>query len=298
MSQDAESPPDPGPGWRAGAVAARLGVAASTLRSWNQRYDLGPSGHRSGRHRRYTTADLARLEHMRALVAAGVAPAEAARWARDDTARTTGNVHAPSDPIPKSAITGLLAAAHRLEGAALAGALRRHLAEHGVITTWDQLCRPVLSELGRRHLADGDCIDAEHLVSWTISFALHQVAESERAPGSRTALLACAATERHTLSLEALRAALGERGTPAHMLGADLPTEALVAALTRLRPDVVVVWAHTPRAARRSYLRALDASEHRPGLVIAAGPGWDTDHLPAGVRTADSLRAAVELIRS
>lgn len=79
MPQDASVPPDVGPGWRAGAVAARLGVAPSTLRSWNQRYDLGPSEHRSGRHRRYTTADLVRLEHMRALVAAGIAPAEAAR---------------------------------------------------------------------------------------------------------------------------------------------------------------------------------------------------------------------------
>src|SRR5581483_5065500 len=86
MSQHAAGhPDDPGPGWRAGAVAARLGVAASTLRSWNQRYDLGPSGHRAGRHRRYTTADVARLEHMRALVAAGIAPAEAARWARAGT---------------------------------------------------------------------------------------------------------------------------------------------------------------------------------------------------------------------
>lgn len=298
MSQDAEAPPDTGPGWRAGAVAARLGVAASTLRSWNQRYDLGPSGHLSGRHRRYTTADVARLEHMRALVAAGVAPAEAARWARGDAPARERADQATGDPIPRSAVTNLLGAAQRLEGAALASALRRHLAEHGVADTWDQLCRPVLTELGRSHLEHGDCIDAEHLVSWTISAALHQVPESERVPGSRTALLACAATERHTLSLEALRAALGERGTPAHMLGADLPTEALVAALDRLRPDVVVVWAHTGRAARRSYLRGLDASEHRPGLVVAAGPGWDSGHLPAGVRTADSLRAALDLIRA
>jgi hypothetical protein len=138
-------------------------------------------------------------------------------------------------------------------------------------------------------------------MSWSVSSVLHQVTGLARAPGSRAALLACVAAERHTLPLEALRAALAERGTQAHMMGADLPAEALAAALTRLRPDVLVVWAHTERTARRAYLRTLhtagrDTAEHRPGLLIAAGPGWDTDRLPPGVRSADSLASAVHLI--
>ena len=66
----------------AGAAARRLGVAVTTLRSWHQRYGLGPSGHQHGHHRRYTAADMARLILMQQLVTAGVAPAEAARWAR------------------------------------------------------------------------------------------------------------------------------------------------------------------------------------------------------------------------
>lgn len=66
----------------AGAAARRLGVAVTTLRSWHQRYGLGPSGHQRGHHRRYTAADIARLILMQQLVTAGVAPAEAARWAR------------------------------------------------------------------------------------------------------------------------------------------------------------------------------------------------------------------------
>ncbi|MEV5446862.1 MerR family transcriptional regulator, partial [Streptomyces sp. NPDC052644] len=66
----------------AGAVARRLGVAVTTLRTWHQRYGLGPSQHVPGHHRRYTPADLARLEIMRKLTAEGVTPAEAARWAK------------------------------------------------------------------------------------------------------------------------------------------------------------------------------------------------------------------------
>ncbi|HYN95703.1 MAG TPA: MerR family transcriptional regulator, partial [Pilimelia sp.] len=69
-------------GLSAGAVARRLGVAVTTLRTWHQRYGLGPSHHEPGHHRRYTPEDLARLEVMRRLTAQGVTPAEAARWAR------------------------------------------------------------------------------------------------------------------------------------------------------------------------------------------------------------------------
>ncbi|MDT4989672.1 MAG: MerR family transcriptional regulator, light-induced transcriptional regulator, partial [Micromonosporaceae bacterium] len=80
-----------GSGLRAGDAARRLGVAVTTLRSWHQRYGLGPSAHEAGHHRRYTGDDMARLLLMQQLVAAGVTPADAARWAR----RT---------PLPESAI--------------------------------------------------------------------------------------------------------------------------------------------------------------------------------------------------
>ena len=66
----------------AGAVARRLGVAVTTLRTWHQRYGLGPSEHVPGQHRRYTPQDLDRLQVMRRLTAQGVAPAEAAAWAQ------------------------------------------------------------------------------------------------------------------------------------------------------------------------------------------------------------------------
>jgi hypothetical protein len=69
-------------GLSAGTVARRLGVAVTTLRTWHQRYGLGPTRHTQGQHRRYSPEDLARLDVMRRLTAQGVAPAEAARWAR------------------------------------------------------------------------------------------------------------------------------------------------------------------------------------------------------------------------
>ena len=58
------------------AVARRLGVAPSTLRTWDRRYNLGPSAHTAGAHRRYGPADVARLVVMRRLTLEGVPPAE------------------------------------------------------------------------------------------------------------------------------------------------------------------------------------------------------------------------------
>ncbi|MGW0551834.1 MerR family transcriptional regulator, partial [Streptomyces altiplanensis] len=62
-----------------GAVARRLGVAPTTLRSWEHRYAIGPATRQDGKHRRWTPQDIARLEEMCRLTSQGVPPAEAAR---------------------------------------------------------------------------------------------------------------------------------------------------------------------------------------------------------------------------
>ena len=63
-------------------AARRLGIAPATLRTWDRRYGIGPSGHARGRHRRYSAADMACLELMQRALMQGAAPAEAARYAR------------------------------------------------------------------------------------------------------------------------------------------------------------------------------------------------------------------------
>jgi MerR family transcriptional regulator, light-induced transcriptional regulator len=68
-------------GFSVGAVARRLGVAPSTLRTWNRRYGIGARDLSPGRHRRYTAEDIVRLEHMQKLILRGAAPADAARAA-------------------------------------------------------------------------------------------------------------------------------------------------------------------------------------------------------------------------
>ena len=83
----------PDSGLSTGEAARRIGVAVTTVRTWDRRYGLGPSVREPGRHRRYNSGDVARLALMRRLTADGVAPAEAARIARDQQ-----SPHDPGQP--------------------------------------------------------------------------------------------------------------------------------------------------------------------------------------------------------
>jgi hypothetical protein len=90
---------------RAGDAARRIGVAVTTLRSWHQRYGLGPSAHEAGHHRRYTDDDMARLQLMQQMVAAGVTPADAARWARRTPLSESAVVAVPPVTSVSSVVT-------------------------------------------------------------------------------------------------------------------------------------------------------------------------------------------------
>lgn len=109
-------PPPSEPGVTTGAVARRLGVSPTTLRSWDRRYGIGPATRQDGRHRRWSPKDIAMLNEMCRLTAEGVPPAEAARAARasfadapqdtdsPDSGPLTGGASADSPPAGASPI--------------------------------------------------------------------------------------------------------------------------------------------------------------------------------------------------
>jgi DNA-binding transcriptional MerR regulator len=292
--------------WSVAAVARVLGVAPATLRTWDRRYGVGPSGHREGQHRRYTEVDLGRLETMRRLLLQGVSTAEAARAA---TTTQRNESPPPEEPertaapaqgrpgrqrLANTTVRRLREAALRLDADRVVALLSRSVDEHGVTVVWESLLRPVLSGIGDRWADDAGCIAAEHLLSECATRVLHQGMRGRTRP-DRPVLLVCAPGEDHVLPLNALAAALAERSVPSRLLGAATPAGATAAAARRLQPSAVVVWAQSPQTADPEVFAALPPT--RGGrLLVAAGPGWAQTSLPPAVSGVDSLPASLDLL--
>ncbi|TCJ97044.1 MerR-like DNA binding protein [Nocardia alba] len=266
-------------GFTVRAVADRLGIPTATLRSWNRRYGIGPAQDRPGRHRLYTDTDIAVLENMVALIGSGASPAGAAAAAR-------GPVPVLGDRV------GLLDAAFALDTTAVCAHLEAHVRVHGVVRTWDTLCRPAFTDIVARQGGGEGCIDVEHALSWSIAAVMQQV---KPARSSAPVLLACTSGETHSLPLDVLRAALAQDGVGARMLGADVPTVALSDALARhARGAAVLLWSQRESTALTSAVLACAGAGAR---VLIGGPGWDAVLLPDTVERVAGLADAVAALR-
>ncbi|MGD0062501.1 MAG: hypothetical protein ABSB76_03565 [Streptosporangiaceae bacterium] len=109
-------------------------------------------------------------------------------------------------------------------------------------------------------------------------------------------VLACVPAEQHYLPLEALAAALAERGVASRMLGARMPVNALAEALARTGPAAVLIWAHAPATADYEQLAAAAGTRPRPPIVAACGPGWEPASLPDGVVLLTGFRQALDAV--
>jgi transposase-like protein len=310
-----------GPGLTVAAVARRLGVAPATLRTWDRRYALGPSARSAGSHRRYSSLDVARLDLMRRLVNAGAPPAEAAKAAlaaeitAPDSLLDQGIVDVDLDPLlddmtgphgggdvialptAAPAVRGLARAAMSLDSIACGQIVRDSLDRRGVVWTWDNLLIPVLIGVGRRWENTGKGVEVEHVLSEAVTAALSGVVSRLRgAVNPRPVILACADDEMHSLPLFAVSAALAERHIAARVLGARVPHDALVSAIRRTGPSVVLVWAYLENERGAESLADLPVLRPAP-TVLAAGPGWGHD-LPEGVTRVTDLVDAVTRISS
>ena len=289
-------------------VARRLGVAPTTLRTWDRRYGLGPSVRAAGSHRRYTRNDIARLERMRRLVLTGVTPAEAARialsWGAGDAAAdaavspvryagTGGRVLRLTHATPRA--RGLGRAAMSLDAHAVTRVLDSSLASDGVVAMWETLLRPLLVTLGDRWAHSGEGVEVEHVVTECANRVLHRRPMPANPTNARPVLLACVPGEMHALPLVVLQATLAAEQVAATVLGASTPATAIEAAVRRTGPAVILLWAQHKDVADVTVFDAVPRL--RPATtVIAGGAGWPAA-LPREVRFVTGLEHAGGLVR-
>lgn len=313
MNLDGADPASGEPTLPVAAVARRLGVAPATLRTWDRRYGLGPSGHTNGKHRRYAPVDVARLEVMQRALLGGASTAEAAQFALDSVkeGEPVDDVSAsvPVQPTGRddggilSGNAGSSRLARRLSAAALALDVRmvRQLLDEaieadGPLDAWDEVIRPVLSAVGIGWRNSRSGPEAEYLLSEFARAALVRATPDVLRPRNlHPVLIAAPPEERGNLASYAVAAELATLRIEPLVLGEALPLDVLAATVRRAGPAAVVLCAHRTRAANPLLFARLTRGRQRSRL-FAAGPGWDHRRLPAQVEHVPGMREVVDRV--
>lgn len=287
--------------WAVGAVSERLGIAQGTLRTWERRYQLGPSLRTDGGHRRYTAGDIERVDFMRRLLDRGVTPREAARAAHDLNADEVAELvfgEQPGDAqlTTQETVDAILAAVVDIDPSRLSSLFSGVLRRHGVVKAWDSVLTPALIQVGEGWSNGTITVVSEHIASERLLAELRLHSRSLSAPLSHGGVvLASAEEEQHALPVFALEAALAERGTGCFVLGGRVPWDSLADLARRTKPDVIFVWATLDRHADRTLLDAV-ASLPKGTRLVLGGPGWADLVIPEAIVAHDMTEAIEHLM--
>lgn len=210
--------------YRIGELARRTGTSTDLLRVWERRYGLLQPSRTAGGFRLYSEADAARVERMLLGIEGGLAAAEAARAALEDSSEL-------------SLLPALLAFDEERAQAILDEALSQLTLE----AVLGRVVLPALREIGARW-ADGEIsVAQEHFAANLIRGRLLGFARGwDQGVGPR-ALLACAPGDLHDLPLIVFGLALNRRGWRILFLGADTPFDVVADTALVEAPDLVVL---------------------------------------------------------
>ena len=280
------------------AVARLLGLAPSTLRTWDRRYGLGASGHEAGSHRRYSPSDVARLMMMRRLIATGVAPNEAAEKAISHKGLLKIEKISYEHESREELVKALYKAACNFDKVFIESEIYKDLAQYGVDSTWSQVMTPLLILVGNHWEKTGKGVDVEHLLTEVLIRILRDCVKEVKQPlNSRPVLLAAVGAELHSLALHALAAALAERRIETHFLGSRTPLEAISATMKRSAPPADFLWAQLQENALPEYFQELPVMRPAPRIVLG-GPGWDRKGCSGVAIVEDITQACLEIERA
>lgn len=269
------------------SVADELGVSASTLRTWERRYGLGPERREAGSRRRYQPEDVERLRAMVNHVHAGLPAAEAAKRALADVSARPANGPLNAAQLRSVALADNLP---RLEAA-----LEAAVASHGLVHTWSRFVEPTLKAL--RTTPGGDPVGAPPALMLLNAFQrvcrsvhLSRPARS-LVGGDRVALIADAL---HETPAQVIGVALAWYGCDVRLLSSE--NYGGVRAADRFReyvragvPALTVVLGHGPACA--DTVHELNARYGGPTIVVGADA---PDVLAPHVQRVRTISACVE----
>ncbi len=237
------------------AIARRTGVAADTLRKWEQRYGVLDPQRTAGGQRRYTERDVARVEWLRDRLAEG--------WRIGEAARVLQTRSAPALTDPGELRDALVAATAADDPLTVSALLDQALAVLPLGTAFTDVISPALRELGDAWHRGELTIAEEHSFTSKVRARLEELLAEERPAVRGTAVLACAPGEQHEIGLLMLAVMLRADGWRVEYLGASMPVEETMAFATAIGASLVCLSAGQQRTADevREALRRLEGQQ-------------------------------------
>ncbi len=271
------------------ATSQLLQVPAPTLRSWERRYGIPVVSRSRGGHRRFTPEQLQDVRRMRDEIARGRPAAEAAAIVR---AHQTVSASRPL-------VDEFLQAAHGLRPDGVCSALDRARDSLGLDRAVDEVLLPAMREIGR-WWETGRCdVAHEHLATTTVSGWLTRTVRRAPSPlREGTIILSCGPRDYHTLGLESIGVLLNDRGWDCRLLGARVPTQALVTAIEATSATAAIMVSHLS-VGRRAAVEALRAARLTRTRLFYAGDAFVSRQARVGVPgdyLGDNLSQAADLI--
>lgn len=283
-------------------VVRRTGLSADVLRAWERRHQvIEPDRSTSGR-RLYSDEDIERLRLLRLATLAGrsigsvsaLSTAELQRLVRDDEAEAT-RVPSPEPPPGDPEVAGLFAECRRAVADLDAVRLEQALGRASVVLGSDRLLEgllgPLLTYIGESWATGELAIANEHMASAVTRQVLGGLLRAAPAgDGQPLAVFGTPPGERHEFGALMAAATAAAAGWRVVYLGADLPIDELVTAVSKHRARILAL---SLMAAERSPALARELAGLRGRLpadtaIVMGG---------RGARVYDDVRGQIDAIR-
>ncbi|MGA8045437.1 MAG: MerR family transcriptional regulator [Dermatophilaceae bacterium] len=268
--------------------AARLcGVSPSTLRAWERRYGVVEPIRTEGGYRVYDDAALRRLTRMSSLIASGWSPRHAAAYVMNDgdgegAPLPVVTEEVRPDPVPPTPeeeaehIEVILQAAEALDAPRVSDELDFAFSIHSFDDLVDIWLGPILVATGKAWAEGRLSVAGEHFLSAGIERRLAKAfdeASHTRVTGPRV-VIGTPRGSRHTIGSFAFATSLRRNGCDVTYLGADVPPDAWLHAVTSRSADIVCVSVPTNGdAVAAGETVALLAESHAELRIYVGGSG-------------------------
>lgn len=256
-------------GYSVKAVCQQLGIGAHTLRAWEVRYKAVAPKRSPAGQRLYSATDLERLAKILALVNAGHTVSIVAKLTDAELTKLLGR-RAPMASSPSKEfdrfVDGFGEALSRFELNLISSRLDQRRTSLGSRDFVLQILVPLMRWIGTRVNNDSLSVAHEHALSAVIRDQIFQTlrygAQPLQVKGAPHFILATPEDDLHEFGILMAGALLSHHGIPAHLLGCNLPVEALALAVKATKGDIVLlgnapVPANERKVSFETYLRTL-----------------------------------------